>query len=182
MCAAVDNEFFGCYLLESQSPTSKTLSYIGFTVNPCRRFRQHNGLVRGGAHKTKSGRPWEMVMIVYGFPDNRSALSFEWHWQHPEQSKAMRDRMHTLDIGKPVQRGGFGSRMSATAQIRIAMELIRLDDFRSFPLQIGLLHNRWEQHIIRCPCPPPHVIVEIVALKSFEGFTKLDENDEIEIL
>eukprot|EP00301_Raphidiophrys_heterophryoidea_P023327 c7249_g1_i1.p1 GENE.c7249_g1_i1~~c7249_g1_i1.p1 ORF type:complete len:165 (+),score=24.02 c7249_g1_i1:178-672(+) len=130
----------------------------------------------------KSGRPWEMVMIVYGFPDNRSALSFEWHWQHPEQSKAMRDRMHTLDIGKPVQRGGFGSRMSATAQIRIAMELIRLDDFRSFPLQIGLLHNRWEQHIIRCPCPPPHVIVEIVALKSFEGFTKLDENDEIEIL
>lgn len=45
--------FFGCYLLESRNARAKGRSYIGFTVNPRRRIRQHNGELVNGAAKTK---------------------------------------------------------------------------------------------------------------------------------
>lgn len=45
--------FFGCYLLESRNARAKGRSYIGFTVNPRRRLRQHNGELVNGAAKTK---------------------------------------------------------------------------------------------------------------------------------
>lgn len=46
-------DFFGCYLLESKNPRAKGRSYVGFTVNPRRRIRQHNGDLVNGAAKTK---------------------------------------------------------------------------------------------------------------------------------
>ncbi|KAF9590926.1 hypothetical protein IFM89_000471 [Coptis chinensis] len=48
--------------------------YCRFTVNPRRWIRQHNGEITSGARRTKSKRPWEMILCVYGFPTNVSAL------------------------------------------------------------------------------------------------------------
>lgn len=45
-------DFYGCYLLKSHNPRAKGRSYIGFTVNPRRRIRQHNGELVNGAAKT----------------------------------------------------------------------------------------------------------------------------------
>ena len=56
-----------CYLLRSKSPRRVGRTYIGFTVNPSRRIRQHNGELVSGAKSTRSGRPWDMVMVVSGF-------------------------------------------------------------------------------------------------------------------
>ena len=74
---------YHCYLLRSCDPKHPYKTYIGFTVNPHNRIRQHNGILKaGGARRTKrSGRPWEFVAIVHGFPDNITALQFEWAFQ-----------------------------------------------------------------------------------------------------
>jgi predicted GIY-YIG superfamily endonuclease len=65
-----------CYLLVSD--TGQT--YIGATVNPDRRVRQHNGELVGGARRTKGGH-WSRALLVSGFPDERAALQFEWAWK-----------------------------------------------------------------------------------------------------
>jgi predicted GIY-YIG superfamily endonuclease len=83
---------FHCYLLRSLDPRHRYKNYVGFTTNPHRRIRQHNGVLKhGGAWKTKrSGRPWEFAVVVGGFCTQRLALQFEWAWQHPGKSLAVR--------------------------------------------------------------------------------------------
>lgn len=66
--------FYACYLLKSTSTKLNNKTYIGSTPDPPRRIRQHNGLILGGAFKTKFGRPWEMELIVFGFPTKLQAL------------------------------------------------------------------------------------------------------------
>ena len=100
--------FCGCYLLRSCDPAHPRSSYIGFTVNPLRRVRQHNGEIQGGARRTRRHRPWEAVALVDGFASQVEALQFEWAWQHPEKSLAVRG---ALD-GKRKARTGWKSRLA----------------------------------------------------------------------
>lgn len=89
----IKTDFYGVYLLCSESNEKKYNGkcYIGYTVNPNRRINQHNrGRDFGGAKKTSNKGPWRMIMIVYGFPNNISALQFEWAWQQPAVSSRLR--------------------------------------------------------------------------------------------
>jgi structure-specific endonuclease subunit SLX1 len=98
---------FYCYLLQSLSTPRSTSTYIGFTNDPIRRLRQHNGLIVGGAYKTSRKRPWKHLLIVSGFPNKISALQFEWQFQNPLLSRIVR---HDL-ISKLSQNRGYKSKI-----------------------------------------------------------------------
>ena len=64
---------------------------MGFTTDPRRRLRQHNGDILGGARKTSKdkNRPWELMVVVEGLPNKVVALQFEWMFQHPSASRIL---------------------------------------------------------------------------------------------
>uniref|UniRef100_A0A7N0TGT7 Structure-specific endonuclease subunit SLX1 homolog n=1 Tax=Kalanchoe fedtschenkoi TaxID=63787 RepID=A0A7N0TGT7_KALFE len=119
--------FFACYLLTSLSPRYKGHTYIGFTVNPKRRIRQHNGEIRCGAWRTKRKRPWEMVMCIYGFATNVSALQFEWAWQHPKESLAVRKAAAELK-----------SLSGVANKIKLAYTMLTLPSWQSLVLTLTI--------------------------------------------
>jgi structure-specific endonuclease subunit SLX1 len=69
------------YLLHSTDNST----YVGATVDLNRRLRQHNKIIKGGAHatsmKVNAGQTWERACYVEGFPDWQAALQFEWRWK-----------------------------------------------------------------------------------------------------
>lgn len=41
-------------------------------------------------------RPWQMVLVVTGFPSKSAALQFEWAWQHPYKDRHVKDKVLLL--------------------------------------------------------------------------------------
>jgi predicted GIY-YIG superfamily endonuclease len=63
-------------------------TYNGFTVNPKRRIRQHNGEITGGAkYTTQNSKNWEIYFLMFGFPDKQNALQCEWKIKHPNNKR-----------------------------------------------------------------------------------------------
>jgi len=61
------------YILQSHN-----CSYIGMTNNFEKRWKQHNGLLAGGAKYTKKYNDWVPICIVDGFKTKREAMQCEW--------------------------------------------------------------------------------------------------------
>ncbi|CAA0828992.1 Excinuclease ABC- C subunit- N-terminal [Striga hermonthica] len=141
--AAKGPPFFSCYLLTSISPRFKGHTYIGFTVNPRRRIRQHNGEIVSGAWRTKKKRPWEMVLCIYGFPTNVAALQFEWAWQHPSESLAVREAA-----------ASFKSLTGLANKIKLAYTMLTLPPWQSLNLTVNLFSTKYQIHTSGCPALP----------------------------
>uniref|UniRef100_A0ACD5Y1C0 Uncharacterized protein n=1 Tax=Avena sativa TaxID=4498 RepID=A0ACD5Y1C0_AVESA len=117
-----------------------------FTVNPRRRIRQHNGELRCGAWRTKRGRPWEMVLCIYGFPTNVAALQFEWAWQHPTESLAVRKAA-----------AGFKSLGGIGNKVKIAYTMLNLPSWENLNLTVNFLSTKNTKFTAGCPALPSHM-------------------------
>jgi len=72
---------FYCYMLY----TDEGQTYIGATVDPERRLRQHNQEIAGGARATgirvHQGQTWKRACYIQHLPEWRTALQIEWRWK-----------------------------------------------------------------------------------------------------
>ncbi|ULU11248.1 hypothetical protein L3Y34_015021 [Caenorhabditis briggsae] len=146
----VQNEFYGVYCLISRSERQcyKNRCYIGYTVDPNRRIMQHNGgRFKGGAKKTDSRGPWDMVCVVHGFPNHVAALRFEWAWQNPAVSKSLKEKQ----LKKERKETPFAY------QLRIACELMNSEAFSRFALTFRWLNTKEELPFPISCTPPNHV-------------------------
>jgi predicted GIY-YIG superfamily endonuclease len=85
-----------CYILKSNNKT-----YIGYTINPSRRIKQHNGELVGGAKSTK-GNEWDFLCIITSKDEKftkKLALSIEWNLKNP-LGKNKRDKKYIGVEGK----------------------------------------------------------------------------------
>jgi predicted GIY-YIG superfamily endonuclease len=71
-----------CYVLVD---STTRFTYAGYTVNPIKRLRQHNGEIKGGARATSrrvnaTFDSWSFAFVVTSPAFTKKvALSFEWH-------------------------------------------------------------------------------------------------------
>ncbi|XP_047332357.1 dentin sialophosphoprotein [Impatiens glandulifera] len=151
--------FFACYLLTSLSPRHKGQTYIGFTVNPRRRIRQHNGEISSGAFRTRKKRPWEMVLCIYGFPTNVSALQFEWAWQHPTISLKAKEAAATME-----------SISGLAHNIKLAYKMLNLPAWNSLNLTVNIFSSKYTIHSAGIHLPK-HMKSQICSMDDLPCYT-----------
>eukprot|EP00474_Spongospora_subterranea_P010996 CRZ11454.1 hypothetical protein [Spongospora subterranea] len=157
---------YACYLLcptsqvnVSDGPSLPRNHYIGFTTNPPRRLRQHNGEIQGGARHTKSLAPWEMICFVHGFPSQVAALQFEWAWQHSKMSLRLRplyDEYISLlrKNGRVLKKHGSTGAVGVTSlfgKFSLLHTMLRIAPWSHFQLHVRYLHNLSEVYLEQCP-------------------------------
>ncbi|CAN7975010.1 unnamed protein product, partial [Ixodes persulcatus] len=126
-------QFYGCYLLYCTNPKYKGHTYIGFTVDPNRRVKQHNkGLKAGGAWRTSTKGQWDMPLIIHGFPNEISALRFEWAWQHPDKSRRLG---HVEKKNRKESRFEFA--------FRVVSHMLRVGPWTRLPLTVQWLMEEY---------------------------------------
>lgn len=104
-----------CYMLY----TEEGQTYIGATVDPDRRLRQHNKEISGGARATgmrvEQGLTWKRACYITNIPEWRSALQIEWRWKQLGRTQCkhiknpIQRRLHSLkrlfSFEKPTEKG-----------------------------------------------------------------------------
>lgn len=147
-------DFFGVYLLYCLNPRYKGWTYIGKTTDPNRRISQHNrGAQFGGARRTSNKGPWDMVLIIHGFPNDVSALRFEWAWQHPSSSRRLKEIPP-----KKAREKAFDHRL------RLVANMLNLGPWNRLPLKIRWLKPEYKQDF--CLEPPLHMPIVFGPVKT----------------
>lgn len=173
----IKGKFYGVYVLVSSSEEKKWRGkiYIGYTVNPNRRIKQHNGgHSAGGAKRTSNRGPWNMVLIVHGFPNNISALRFEWALQQPKVSRRLKNNVLIM---KKLQKETFFD-----YTFRIITEMLRIGPWNRLPLKIRWLDSDYKKNFLFDRLPPQHMrVFEGSIIKEKKLRKKKDGEEALEV-
>lgn len=131
--------FYGCYLLQSISKPNQT--YIGFTMDPGRRIRQHNGEIAAGAFKTEKYRPWKMILCVWGLPNKIAALQFEFAWQHPALCRHVKEHVSHLEFCKLTWRGRQRVVHGVSKNVQVLLQMLQASPYCRMPLRIHIFDH-----------------------------------------
>ncbi|KYN02485.1 Structure-specific endonuclease subunit slx1 [Cyphomyrmex costatus] len=149
----VIEHFFGVYLLYCMNRKYKGRTYIGYTVNPERRIKQHNtGKKHGGAWKTSNRGPCVLLtsntssICVHGFPNSTSALRFEWAWQHPNVSRRLK---HIP--------GKKSSQKMLDFRLMVLSEMLKIGPWCRLPLTVRWLDHQFSENYYECISAPLHM-------------------------
>jgi len=167
-------DFYGVYLLYCTNPKYKGRTYIGYTRDPNRRISQHNrGAHAGGARRTSNKGPWDMVLIIHGFPNDISALRFEWAWQHPKLSR----RLNSLPPKKSRER-------SFDYCMRLVSSMLNLGPWHKLPLTVRWLKPEYKVEFPLDLQPPLHmpIVHGPVKSKNLTSKKKLNPQNEEEFM
>ena len=164
-----NRRFHGVYLLYCLNEAHKGRTYIGYTVDPQRRIKQHNlGKAAGGAWKTSGKGPWDMVLIVHGFPNDVAGLRFEWAWQHPTSSRRLRHVQAKRRNEKEFE-----------SKLRILAEMLRIGPWHRLPLTIQWLKQEYTHLFPINAQPPMHMPIAYgpITVKKTNFKKSLKDND-----
>lgn len=76
---------------------SGRFNYIGATIDPIKRLRQHNCEIVGGARYTR-GKLWNFKCVLSGFREWTEALKFEWSFKyHSKRCRSIESRKRALE-------------------------------------------------------------------------------------
>lgn len=53
-------------------------TYVGIALDPESRLLEHNGIHKGGAKRTRSGRPWRIGNVYGPYPNRSTACKVEY--------------------------------------------------------------------------------------------------------
>jgi predicted GIY-YIG superfamily endonuclease len=81
------------YLLKS---TVSNHTYVGYTVDIKTRLKRHNGILSGGAKKTKKHRPWKIILYVSGFEFERTAMQYEFCIQKSKRGAGVANKIKIM--------------------------------------------------------------------------------------
>ncbi|XP_008546837.1 structure-specific endonuclease subunit slx1 [Microplitis demolitor] len=156
MESTVIEKFNGVYLLYCENVKFKGRTYIGYTVDPVRRLKRHNaGFDFGGAKKTSNKGPWNMVLIIHGFPNSRLALRFEWAWQHLDLS------LHTRHLSKKKS-----NQTQVNYLITSVAEMLKVSPWFRLPLTIQWLDLKFSSDYLLKLKFPQHMNIQYGAIEA----------------
>ncbi|CAN1130715.1 Structure-specific endonuclease subunit SLX1 [Linum perenne] len=122
-----------------------------------------------GAWTTKRRRPWEMVLCVYGFPTNVSALQFEWAWQNPMESKAVREAAAKLK-----------SFSGIANKVKLAYTMLGLPPWHSLNLTVNYFSTKYMNRSSGSPSLPKQMKVHVCPMDELPCYDETVNNGLLE--
>ncbi|KAK6462914.1 hypothetical protein DFJ63DRAFT_334489 [Scheffersomyces coipomensis] len=174
----VISPFYCVYVLQS-IPKPRSF-YIGSTPDPIRRLRQHNGeLKTGGAFRTKRTglRPWKVVLIMYNFPSNVSALQFEHSLQHPYQTR------HISADNRVSHRKGSTSlhQIIANVKLLITAPFFKTTNLRILICEPEVTDKIWPSSKYNVPSTI-HVDIQTCSLEEYFKANPIQDDPSFEVI